>query len=232
MIDVSGMPPEDIHIGLILFRVNYKKQFTYEFYKKFPSLRDYNKKSTKIHPDNLFDILEFFSNKRLRMVCYQFKSHQWKKHERRLNELLKEINPSHKYRSNFYRFNEKLMGILYYYAITQIGFKNQEYDVIVCHESGLDIWTVLKTVKKLAKRDEWEIRSSTSIRSIEHLLKMADYIAGSSRRLAEFKLNTIGRHTILKDPIRDSDLKIIFGIKKSKITYHFSEKNQKAYKIE
>jgi len=227
MIDVSGMPPNDINIGLILFNANYKKRFLYEFYNEFPHLRDYEKKSTRLNSDELFKILGFFNDKKLRMVCYKFQDFQWKKHEQRLNDLFKDINQNHTYRTNFYRFYEKLMGILYYYAITQIGVRNQEYDVVVCHESGLDIWVILGTIKKLAKREGWEIRPSTNIRKIEHLLKMADYVAGANKKIEEFKLNIIERHILLKDPIKDSDLRAIFKIDKRRV---IDLNKQKLYK--
>lgn len=201
-----------VHIGLILFNDNYKKHFLFEFYTKFPDLRNYNKKSTRINGDYLYDIIKFFDSKRLRMVSYKFEDFRWKQHEKRLNDLFKEVNLQHIYRSNFYRFYEKLMGILYFYAITQIGKKNQIYTVTACAESGLDIWEILNTIKKMAKIYGWDVRPNVSIRKIEHLLKMADYVAGSSRKIEEFKLERVNRYTILKDPIKDVDLKEIFRI--------------------
>lgn len=212
MIDVSGMPPEDIYIGLILFNDNYKKRFLYEFYEKFPDLIRYTKKSTSIDKEYLYKILEFFNDKRLKMVCYHFKDNRWKQHERKLNELIKEKRINHKYRTNFKNFYERLMGILYYYAITQIGNKWEKYNVVICHESGLDIWTILTTIQKLAKRDKWEINPHVNIRKVEHLLKMADYVAGANRKNEKFKIDLIEKHTILRDPIQDSDLKEIFKI--------------------
>lgn len=146
------------------------------------------------------------------MVCYHFKGFQWKSHERQINQLFSEINPAHKYRSNFYRFNEKILGILYYYAIAQIGRPGDTYNVIACHETCIDIWEVFKTLNKMSYGSGYKINPSANIRKIEHLLKIADYVAGANRKIDSFKLETIGRHTILNDPIRINDLKYIFKI--------------------
>ena len=212
VIDMSGLPPEEVHIGLVLFNDNYKPSFLNEFYQEFAYLKSYHKKSTHVDPDTLFKILDFFDKKRLRMVCYNFKDFQWKVHERRINELFKEINPSHEYRDNYYRFYEKLLGILYYYSLQQISVDKGVYNVIACHESSIDIWEVFRTMLKLAKRDGFKIKPTANIRKIEHLLKMADYVAGASRKIDDFKVNTIERYTLLRDPIRDFDLKKIFNI--------------------
>ena len=163
-------------------------------------------------PEILFKILDFFNSKRLRMVCYQFKAHQWKRYERAVNDLIKEVNPYHKYQTNFYRFYEKILGILYYYSITQLGIKKDSYNVIACHETALDIWEIFRTIQILAKRDGWNIKPSANIRRVEHLLKMADYVAGANRKIEPFKLDTISRHIILNDPIKPIDLKKIFNI--------------------
>jgi hypothetical protein len=228
VVDMSGMPPDDIYIGLVLFNDKYKPKFLYEFYQEFPDLRAYAKKSTRVDNDKLLKILRFFNSKKLRMVCYQFGNHQWKKHERMLNELLKERNPNHKYKNSFYRFYERLIGILYYYAITQIGVKQDNYEVIACHESSIDIWEVFKTIQILAKRDGWHIRPNANIRKVEHLLKMADYVAGANRKLEDYQLEDVGRHIILKDPIKEADLRKIFGIWGSKDLNlsNFINKNQ------
>lgn len=206
MIDMSGTPQDDIYVGLILFTEGYKKRFLQEFHKKFPATMDYDTKSNQISNDTLYEILRFFDEKRLRMVCYHFKNFRWKEHERKLNSIIQEINPNHKYRTNFYSFREKIIGILYYYAITQIGLRGISYRVTVCHETHLNIWEVLKTVKKIAQRDSSDLRLGTNIRAVEHLLKMADYVAGANRHLELFKLEHIGHHTILNDPIRNIDV--------------------------
>ncbi len=146
------------------------------------------------------------------MVCYYFKDFEWKHHERRINELYKEIYPDHKYKTSIYKFREKIMGILYFYAITQIGVKRDEYDITMCDESCVDIWEISSTIKFLAKKEGWKINTSVNIRKIEHLLKMADYVAGANRKIDDFKLKTLSRHTLLKDPIKDIDLKRVFRI--------------------
>jgi len=215
VIDVSGMYPDDIYVGLVLFNDNYKPYFLNDFYREFPNLRPYNAKSTRLDSDTLFGILKFFDEKRLRMVCYHFRDFEWKKHERRINELYSEISSNHKYRTNLHQFREKIIGILYFYAITQIGIKNDEYHVTMCSESNVDIWTISSTIKFLAKKEGWKINTAVNIRKIEHLLKMADYVAGANRKVEEFKLKTISRHILLKDPIKDIDLKRVFHIWKN-----------------
>ena len=87
VIDTSGMPPDNIYIGMFLITDGYITKFFDEFYYKFPELRHYKQKSTKIKSDNLFNILKFFDEKKLRMTCYHFKDFQWKTHERRINHL-------------------------------------------------------------------------------------------------------------------------------------------------
>ena len=84
VIDMSCVPPEVVFVGLVLFNDNYKPKFLHEFYRRFPRLKSYNKKSVRVHEDTLFNILQFFDEKWLRIVCYQFKAHLWKTHERRI----------------------------------------------------------------------------------------------------------------------------------------------------
>lgn len=218
-IDVSGMPQEDVYIGVILFNNKYRDLFISDFYNKFPKLRSYNNKSTKVKKDTLFDIIKFMSDKRLKMVCYKIKSSEFKKYEREINNLLKEFNINHKYSSSFKNFNEKILGILYYYCIIQIGIKKDDYQVIVCNEDHLDIWEVLNTIKKLSKRDGWKIDCSTNIRKIEHRLKFADYVAGAGRKVDEFKLDTIERFNLLRNPIKQIDLQKIFKVWPGKFLY-------------
>lgn len=212
LIDCSGQPPDSLWIGLIKFNPNYKELFLDEFYGKFPDLRSFNKKSVRVKDSQIFEVIKFLHDKRLRMVAYHWGDHQWKLHERRINELIEEINPKHKYRSDYYRFYEKLMGIIYFYAIQNIGPKSDHYNVTICHESYMDIWTLINVIHNLAKKTGWKIECTTSVRKNEHLLKMADYVAGANRKLEQHQLNSIERHTILSSPINDIDLKRIFHI--------------------
>ena len=53
MIDTSGTPPNDIHIGLILINHNYKNKLIYEFNNKFEKLIRYNKKATHLDEEYL-----------------------------------------------------------------------------------------------------------------------------------------------------------------------------------
>lgn len=213
-IDVSGMPYETVYVGLFLINSNYSARFITEFYNKFPKLKHYNKKSTKVKSNELFEILKFFDDKKLRMCCYHFTDYYWKLHKRKLNELMKEVDDAHVYRENFSAFKEKIMGILYYYTIIHILPNNDSCNVNICAESHLDIWQVVDMIIKLTKRDGRKIKVLPQLRKHEHLLKMADYVAGANRRIDEFKINTILRHNILKDPIRDFELKKVFKIYK------------------
>ena len=64
---------------------------------------------------------------------------------------MKEINDAHIYKNSIGGFKEKILGILYYYAITHTGIKKDFYEVIVCQESYLDINQVIDTIHKLQK---------------------------------------------------------------------------------
>ena len=99
-IDVSGMPPEDIYVGMFLMNYNYKPGFLTDFYGAFPDLKHYRKKSTHVKKEKLTRVLEFFDAKRFRMACYHFSASEWTHHESRINQLMQEINPSHTYKRN------------------------------------------------------------------------------------------------------------------------------------
>jgi hypothetical protein len=185
-----------------------------ELHKKFPVLRNFESKSIHVKEGIMFGVLELLDSKGVRMVCYQFKDFQWKRHERMLNALLSESNPRHKYRSNFFRFYEKIMGVLYYYALRQISVnKKYHYEVVACIESNIDIWEVFRTIQKMSKRDGYHFNPSANIRRIEYFLKLADFVAGANKRLDDFKLSALVKHTALRDPIRERDLKKAFNIK-------------------
>ena len=48
-IDTSGMPPnEDVYIGLVLFDDRIKGQFINSFYRQFPFLKSYQRKSSRV----------------------------------------------------------------------------------------------------------------------------------------------------------------------------------------
>ncbi len=212
VIDISGMPPDNIYIGGFLINENYKSRFITEFYDCFPELLSYTKKSTKAKPRTLFEVLKFFDEKRLRMACYHFNDFQWKLHERRLNQLMKDFDNSHIYSTHFGGFKEKLIGILYYSLITHLGVRSDFYEVVVCAESYLDIWQVIDVIYKLSKRDGWKIKVFPQLRKHEHLLKMADYVAGANRKIERDLLHSIVKHTILSNSIRDFDLRKVFKI--------------------
>ena len=211
-IDVFGTPYESIYVGMFLINDGYSKQFLTEFYGIFPQLKHYNKKANKVRRDDLRKVIDFFNSKKLRMVCYHFGNHQWKVHKRRINELMKEVNDNHKYVDNIGGYKEKIMGMLYYSCIRYILPNREKCIIKTCVESSIDIMQVIDAVKKLSKRDklDWEIYPV--MRKHDELLKMADYVAGANRKLDEFSLTNIPRHYILKNPLRDFDLRKIFRI--------------------
>lgn len=212
-IDVSGQAPGNIYIGMLLIDAQRKGEILRDLYAKFPRQKSFDQKSIRIDEDVLFEILRFLDSKGIRMGCYHFKDFQWKKHEKLLNDLIKDQNSKHVYKTSFYRFNEKIMGILYFYLAQQIILnKNHHYELIACHETNIDIWEVFRTIQKLSKHYGYYLNPSANIRKIEHLLKLADYVAGANRKLEDFQLNTISRHVLLRDPIKDYDLKKIFNV--------------------
>jgi len=212
MIDVSGSPPNDIYIGVILIKHKDKYNLLYHLNKNFQRLFKFSEKASNLDGDYLFDVLRFFDKYGLKMVTYQFKDFQWRKHQRKLNELFKEKYPHHKYRHNFTKFQSRIIGALYYHTINEMDLKGKDYHVTVCIESHLDIWSVLDTVNRLSKRDSSGITINVNIRRIEHLLKIADLVAGSSRKVDNFKLKTLKNHTILRNPINDDVLRFLFNI--------------------
>ncbi len=111
-------------------------------------------------------------------------------------------------------FKEKIVGTLYYYGITHLGIKSDEYQVVCCAESHSDIWQIIKIVNKLAKRDGWKIKIHPDIRENEEMLKMADYVAGANKKSTLGELSHIGRHTVLNNAISDFDLRKAFKIYK------------------
>lgn len=207
------MPPDSVHIGMFLITEEYTRFMQTEFYTRFPQLKHFSKKSTKVDRDTLLNILKYFDEKGLRMTCYHFNDFQWKMHEKRINELKKEVNPEHNYQQNIAAFREKIMAGLYYHIIKHTLPDKRHCKVVMCAESYMDIWQVVDNLYKLCKRDGLtNIEITPKLRKHEPMLKMADYVAGANRANEEFKLHTISRHHILKDPIKDFDLKKLFKI--------------------
>jgi len=210
-VDMSGQPSgDDLYIGCIFINDSYVGQFLNEFYKAFPYLRRFNKKSTTLSPEKIKEVINYINDKKIRMICLKFHKHKLNKYYREISETKNKFNYGRKIK--LYKFKEKIIGTLYFYLIKHLAWKRWHYGFECCIESHLRILDVLHALNKLSRRDGYVIHSRYNHRRNQHMLKFADFIAGAGRKLDDSVLKNF-KYLIYELPeIEEYDSNNLFGI--------------------
>jgi len=194
-LDVSGnIKNEDFYIGTILFNELYRKKFLEEFYKKFTELKKYDAKGTTLKPSRLKEVITFINDNEILI-------------KNKIKTLTGKDRPL-----SF--FIEKIAGVLYYYALRCQAKKNYCYDGAVCMESQIKIATVLNELHKISKRDRYHFKLYPTLRTSEHMLKFADYVASAGRKIDWTYLDSLKYFELIRPDIDDFDLNHAFRIQK------------------
>jgi len=211
-LDVSGnIKNEDFYIGTILFNELYRKKFLEEFYKKFTELKKYDAKGTTLKPSRLKEVITFLNEKKIYMTCVCFTKQKINDNEILIKNKIKTLTGKDRPLSFFI---EKIAGVLYYYALRCQAKKNYCYDGAVCMESQIKIATVLNELHKISKRDRYHFKLYPTLRTSEHMLKFADYVASAGRKIDWTYLDSLKYFELIRPDIDDFDLNHAFRIQK------------------
>lgn len=212
--DISGnISNEDFFIGVIIFNEKFRKKFLDEFQKKFPNLKNFKKKGTTLTTDKLTEIIEFMNEKRINMICLHFTKNQMINAENLVKTKIKALTGKD-YNISFFR--ERILGILYYYAFKIKTFPKYIYEGNICMETQIKIDKVLSKLSSISHRDNYQFYLSPNWRRLQHLLKFADFVASSGRRIDKTVLTKYPYFCMVCPEIDEYDLDLIFGINKLK----------------
>jgi hypothetical protein len=209
-VDMGGQPyVDDLFIGGIFINKKFITQFIKDFYNQFPYLRSFKKKSHNLNQDQLRDIINFMSQKRVKMVCIKFHKHKMDKYTR---DILERKNRFKRKKVDLFHCKEKILGALYYQLFRVHARKGWHYEFEMCAESHLDVFQLMKALTQLAYRDGYPIHPRTNYRRIQHMLKFADFVAGAGRKLEDFVMRSFPHMVYLMPEIEQYDSDKLFGI--------------------
>jgi|GEM_PF-1662155 len=213
-LDVSGnICREDFFIGVIVFNEKYRKKFLHEFQTRFPNLNSFKKKGTVLSKEKLTEVIKFMNEKRINMVCLCFPRQKLTDAENLVTSKLKALtgkNPSVSF------FRERILAVLYYYALKYKTYAKYNYEGNVCMETQIKIDKVLSKLSSISHRDDYHFYLSPNWRRLQHLLKFADFVASAGKRIDHSYLNGLEYFNLISPDINEYDLDHVFSIKKLK----------------
>lgn len=184
-IDVSGHPLEKVIIGLIKLSLLDINKIMRNFKKSFPQY--WRKKGYNLNHENLKEILEFLNNNKVQMRVLHFSGNDW-----------------HFYKSKLSKkgyVEEKIFGILYFKLLEDVTKEYNNYTVITCIESFMNINQVLNACNKLAKMKHRFFDFSFGHAKLNQAIKLADYVASSGRKLKKDDLKVYKNFKIIDKKI-------------------------------
>jgi hypothetical protein len=206
-IDISGVPGDDLFVGLVSFNPYYRLEIIKKFYDKFPELKHSRWKGTKLGPKKLLQIVSFLSEEKVKMYAIKFLKKDW----------------------NFYRnyflgtkcFEERIYAILIYKLIKKSCWRGAvdrvQYNFTLDEETNLDMGYVLTTCQKLCKAGRINVMFTTGRAKFYPLIKFADYVAAAYRKVNTKNLEKIENLKIVNNQLTPRELGKAFRLdKKSK----------------
>lgn len=187
-IDTSGQPYDTIYVGLITIKTDQLNKFEKEFRGKFPKFYRYKEKGAKRSASELKSIISFMNEKSfIKMYTISLNNKEW-------------VDLKSDYKGVSY-FIEKAYSLIYSYLFTRVCWKYKPYNAIICEESYLDINRVIEYCNFLNKSLNRNIVLSKGNASINFLIRMADFVASSHRKVDKDYLEKLERYQIyrLKD---------------------------------
>lgn len=213
-LDVSGnITKEDFFIGVIVFNERFRKKFLEEFHEKFPNLKRFKKKGTNLTEQKLKEVISFMNDKRINMTCLLFPNQKLQQTEMLISSKIQTLTGKPPVISFF---RERILGVLYYYALKSKTYPKYIYEGNVCMETQIKIDKVLSKLSSISQRDSYQFYLSPNWRRLQHLLKFADFVASAGKRLDREFLNSLSYFEFIAPDINEYDLDHVFGINKLK----------------
>lgn len=166
------------------------------FRKKYPEFYRSKQKGAKRQPNELITILKFLSKNRVHMKTISFKSKDW-------------FEFRQQYQNKSF-LKEKVYALLYFMLLKEVASPYKTYSVIVCNENYLNISKVLHYCNKLAKANKFNFSFSTAYGNSNKLLKFADYVASSHRKVKRKYLDSTKNYQIINSKIPAHYIKKMF----------------------
>jgi len=213
-IDVSGTVKgnkDDIFVGCILFNDNYRAAYKEKFYREFPSLQSFNKKGSSLNPDKLKNIINHMDQNKIKMSAVVLPRYIIKRTQNNLKKRIAEIKHL-KGEVHLKDFEEKIMGIAYLNAISQLPLRQCQYDCYFCAESQFSIQQALVAFDRLRFIRNMRLRPSFTMRRLEHMIKFADFTASAARKIDKSHINQYQNFKYTTCDLADNDLDIVFGL--------------------
>lgn len=213
-LDVSGnISREDFFIGVIVFNEKYRRKFLNEFQAQFPNLKNFKKKGTHLTETKLKEVIEFMNEKRINMTCLHFSKQKLIDNENLITNKLRVLtgkDPTVSF------FRERILGVLYYYALKHKTYSKYVYEGNVCMETQIKIDKVLSKLSSISQRDNYYFYLAPNWRRLQHLLKFADFVASAGKRIDKPFLNGLSYFNLISPEIIEYDLDHVFSVNKLK----------------
>lgn len=183
-LDVSGQPCEKIYVGLVSVKMNSLRQCDKNFRKKFPKELRSKQKGAKRKHSELKSIISFLNKNYIFMHSTYFPSSEWFNFEKDF--------PNKAY------IYERIYSLLYFQLISRVCHKytKNPYTITICIESHININKALKYVGYLLKANGYNIILNTGYANSNILIKFADYVAASHRKVEPKFLEKLERFYI------------------------------------
>ncbi len=213
-LDISGTvrkSKDNIYIGCLMMNDRFRSAFREKFYHEFPSLRSFNKKGSSLDHERLKKILQFLEDNKVKASVIILKRHLIKKSEIELKSKIKEVK---KIRGevSLKDFEERLVGLAYFYAIKQHAKQGYLYDSIHCMESQFKIQQAFVALDRISYKKKYNIRPACTPRRIEHMLKFADFAASAGRKIDKFILDQFKYFKVIQYTPSQEDWDIVFNM--------------------
>jgi hypothetical protein len=222
--DTSGtIKGGDISVGTILFNEKFRKGFLAQFYSAFPTLTSFEKKATTLNVEKLKEVIKFMDDKRIHMICLPLGANTMYKHRRYVDD---EIRRMLRREPIIKDFHEKVLSVVYYYALRHRAYPNYSYEGQVCAETQIKIDKVLSRLASISHRDNYGFHLSINHRRNQHMLKFADFVASAGRRIDKSFLKQLKYFSLLECQLKEEDIRHVFGL--NKIEYNLQNRFKKA----
>ncbi|MBI4177151.1 MAG: hypothetical protein HY516_02190 [Candidatus Aenigmarchaeota archaeon] len=172
-IDISGVPYDKIFIGSISSPTYSITKIEKEFSEHLKEFERSKWKGVKLDATDLERIIRFFDERKIRMRSISISQQDWVNYKRNYGEEA--------------FFKERLIAIYYFTLLRQMTFPESKqelkYDIVFCEESWMNINKALDSCRRISNSFNRNFDFSVSNAKHTKLLKFADYIAASHRKI-------------------------------------------------
>ena len=191
-VDISGVPKREkggdfqkVIVSCVSFNVFTLEKTIEAFREKFPTYWD--QKGHQLTKYQLEEIVSFLDQQEVRMITVHFDPEDWIKYKGEYP------NESHR--------EEKIMGILYFYAMKWIARKGYIYPVIVDNDTTFSIKQAIVICQRLARSQNLDFNVSFGYIETHPELRFADWVASARRKIDPSILNNYHHFMILRNKL-------------------------------